>query len=203
MKKSRIMLQDEDEYSSELVLEEIPIQQVGAPQKMYSTTTMIGTSTNNQHHHQHDNSSSNIGNHSNINNNNNNYSGILQRKENLVASHHQIVTSNLIENQSQMQQIRTVHVHDEARNEDFCGNSIKTTKYEFWNFIPKNLFEQFHRFANCCKLFDISNFGIVNGNRFHGNGLIADNSWVVTNWTMDLFCTIECCLIVHNDKGCL
>lgn len=28
------------------------------------------------------------------------------------------------------------------------GNSIKTTKYSLWSFLPKNLFEQFHRFAN-------------------------------------------------------
>lgn len=27
-------------------------------------------------------------------------------------------------------------------------NVIKTTKYTIWSFIPKNLFEQFHRFAN-------------------------------------------------------
>ena len=28
------------------------------------------------------------------------------------------------------------------------GNAIKTTKYSIWSFLPKNLFEQFHRFAN-------------------------------------------------------
>lgn len=28
------------------------------------------------------------------------------------------------------------------------NNAIKTTKYSIWSFIPKNLFEQFHRFAN-------------------------------------------------------
>ena len=27
-------------------------------------------------------------------------------------------------------------------------NVVKTTKYTIWNFLPKNLFEQFHRFAN-------------------------------------------------------
>ena len=30
----------------------------------------------------------------------------------------------------------------------FHDNLIKTTKYRWWNFIPKNLFEQFHRVAN-------------------------------------------------------
>lgn len=28
------------------------------------------------------------------------------------------------------------------------NNAIKTTKYSLWSFFPKNLFEQFHRFAN-------------------------------------------------------
>ncbi|XP_045580165.1 LOW QUALITY PROTEIN: phospholipid-transporting ATPase VB [Salmo salar] len=33
-------------------------------------------------------------------------------------------------------------------NHYFPGNSIKTTKYSFWFFIPMNLWERFHRFAN-------------------------------------------------------
>ena len=32
-------------------------------------------------------------------------------------------------------------------------NGIKTTKYTIWSFLPKNLFEQFHRFANIYFLF--------------------------------------------------
>lgn len=32
-------------------------------------------------------------------------------------------------------------------------NRIKTTKYTLWTFLPKNLFEQFHRFANIYFLF--------------------------------------------------
>ena len=35
------------------------------------------------------------------------------------------------------------------------NNLIKTTKYTMWNFLPKNLFEQFHRFANLYFLFII------------------------------------------------
>ena len=31
----------------------------------------------------------------------------------------------------------------------FLGNVVKTSKYEWWSFIPKNLFEQFRRIANC------------------------------------------------------
>ncbi|KAL4631215.1 putative phospholipid-transporting ATPase VB isoform X2 [Arapaima gigas] len=33
-------------------------------------------------------------------------------------------------------------------NRQYVDNSIKTTKYTVWSFIPMNLFEQFHRFAN-------------------------------------------------------
>ncbi|KAH0629663.1 hypothetical protein JD844_011902 [Phrynosoma platyrhinos] len=36
----------------------------------------------------------------------------------------------------------------ENPNRHYEGNKIKTTKYTFLSFIPKNLFEQFHRFAN-------------------------------------------------------
>ncbi|EFC39377.1 predicted protein [Naegleria gruberi] len=35
----------------------------------------------------------------------------------------------------------------------FIDNSITTTKYTFYNFLFKNLYEQFHRFANCYFLF--------------------------------------------------
>ena len=39
--------------------------------------------------------------------------------------------------------------------QSFRGNRIKTTKYTILTFIPKNLFEQFHRFANVYFLFII------------------------------------------------
>lgn len=35
----------------------------------------------------------------------------------------------------------------------YCRNKIKTTKYTFLSFIPKNLFEQLHRFANVYFIF--------------------------------------------------
>ena len=38
-------------------------------------------------------------------------------------------------------------------NRKFTDNKIKTTKYSFLTFLPKNLFEQFHRFANLYFLF--------------------------------------------------
>lgn len=32
--------------------------------------------------------------------------------------------------------------------QSYCRNKVRTTKYTFLSFIPKNLFEQLHRFAN-------------------------------------------------------
>ncbi|MED6236112.1 putative phospholipid-transporting ATPase VA [Goodea atripinnis] len=51
---------------------------------------------------------------------------------------------------------RTVHAnihYDNAKGEEnpnrhYANNKIKTTKYTVLSFLPKNLFEQFHRFAN-------------------------------------------------------
>ncbi|XP_077389851.1 phospholipid-transporting ATPase VA [Festucalex cinctus] len=37
---------------------------------------------------------------------------------------------------------------DENPNRHYADNKIKTTKYTVLSFLPKNLFEQFHRFAN-------------------------------------------------------
>ncbi|GAB6021543.1 hypothetical protein CHUAL_004143 [Chamberlinius hualienensis] len=38
-------------------------------------------------------------------------------------------------------------------NRGYAGNCIRTTKYTLLSFLPKNLFEQFHRFANLYFLF--------------------------------------------------
>ncbi|XP_068449058.1 phospholipid-transporting ATPase VA [Clinocottus analis] len=46
---------------------------------------------------------------------------------------------------------RTVHAnsgHEHNPNPHHANNRIKTTKYTLLSFLPKNLFEQFHRFAN-------------------------------------------------------
>lgn len=36
----------------------------------------------------------------------------------------------------------------ENPNRRYCGNKIKTSKYTLLSFVPKNIFEQLHRFAN-------------------------------------------------------
>lgn len=41
-----------------------------------------------------------------------------------------------------------VNKSDQHPNGKFCNNKICTTKYTPFSFLPKNLFEQFHRFAN-------------------------------------------------------
>ena len=42
---------------------------------------------------------------------------------------------------------------DKHPNAAFANNEVKTTKYTWLTFLPKNLFEQFHRFANLYFLF--------------------------------------------------
>lgn len=47
-----------------------------------------------------------------------------------------------------IEQIRKYQKH-------YAQNEIRTTKYTVLSFLPKNLFEQFHRFANCYFVFII------------------------------------------------
>ncbi|XP_030628223.1 phospholipid-transporting ATPase VD [Chanos chanos] len=42
----------------------------------------------------------------------------------------------------------TLDEEDEELMRSYSGNKIRTTKYTFLSFVPKNLFEQLHRFAN-------------------------------------------------------
>lgn len=42
---------------------------------------------------------------------------------------------------------------DKHPNHAYCDNYVSTTKYTIFNFLFKNLFEQFHRFANLYFLF--------------------------------------------------
>lgn len=48
--------------------------------------------------------------------------------------------------------IRQVYVFNRypegVKPQTFADNAIKTSKYTFWNFLPKNLYEQFKRIAN-------------------------------------------------------
>lgn len=47
----------------------------------------------------------------------------------------------------------TYNEEAEGLQRKYSGNKIRTTKYTFLSFIPKNLFEQLHRFANVYFLF--------------------------------------------------
>eukprot|EP01062_Namystynia_karyoxenos_P061845 TRINITY_DN5451_c0_g1_i1.p1 TRINITY_DN5451_c0_g1~~TRINITY_DN5451_c0_g1_i1.p1 ORF type:complete len:1261 (+),score=390.46 TRINITY_DN5451_c0_g1_i1:131-3913(+) len=55
-------------------------------------------------------------------------------------------------------------VHEEQRdvfnnrkkNHHFCNNFITTSKYTWWNFLPKNLFFQFGRVSNCYFAFNMA-----------------------------------------------
>ncbi|KAM9849286.1 phospholipid-transporting ATPase VA [Aulostomus maculatus] len=65
--------------------------------------------------------------------------GKKQRKKKTKESKTRVVHANLL--------------YDLAKGEDnpnrhYANNKIKTTKYTVLSFLPKNLFEQFHRFAN-------------------------------------------------------
>ncbi|CAL5028041.1 unnamed protein product [Urochloa decumbens] len=43
---------------------------------------------------------------------------------------------------------RFVYINDDLRRYSYCDNRISNTKYTLWNFLPKNLWEQFRRFMN-------------------------------------------------------
>ncbi|CAF1126064.1 unnamed protein product, partial [Brachionus calyciflorus] len=51
--------------------------------------------------------------------------------------------------------VRRVRINQPNFNKRFryANNSITTSNYSFWNFIPKNLFEQFQNMANLYFLF--------------------------------------------------
>ena len=57
-----------------------------------------------------------------------------------TTSHRLVIPTRVL-----TKQLETKHEKDLKHN---LSNVVKTTKYTIWNFLPKNLFEQFHRFAN-------------------------------------------------------
>uniref|UniRef100_A0A0G4H3R3 P-type phospholipid transporter n=1 Tax=Chromera velia CCMP2878 TaxID=1169474 RepID=A0A0G4H3R3_9ALVE len=45
--------------------------------------------------------------------------------------------------------LREIHINPPPEiHNDFCSNHVRTHRYTFWNFLPVNLFEQFHRMGN-------------------------------------------------------
>ncbi|KAL2500320.1 phospholipid-transporting ATPase 1-like [Forsythia ovata] len=60
------------------------------------------------------------------------------------------ISMQLKENFAHHDNPRLIHINDPKRTNDkfeFSGNEIRTSKYTFLNFLPKNLFIQFHRVA--------------------------------------------------------
>lgn len=57
-----------------------------------------------------------------------------------TTSHRLVIPTRVLTKQLEIE-----HEKSLKRN---LSNVVKTTKYTIWNFLPKNLFEQFHRFAN-------------------------------------------------------
>ena len=49
-----------------------------------------------------------------------------------------------------------LHKHKAHPNYGYSSNRIKTNKYSILTFLPKNLFEQFHRFANLYFIFVVA-----------------------------------------------
>uniref|UniRef100_A0A453BTQ8 P-type ATPase N-terminal domain-containing protein n=1 Tax=Aegilops tauschii subsp. strangulata TaxID=200361 RepID=A0A453BTQ8_AEGTS len=43
---------------------------------------------------------------------------------------------------------RFVYINDESCRDSYRDNRVSNTKYTLWNFLPKNLLEQFRRFMN-------------------------------------------------------
>ena len=44
--------------------------------------------------------------------------------------------------------MRVVHGSNRPLNEEYCDNTMRSTKYTFWSFLPLNLAEQFSRHQN-------------------------------------------------------
>ena len=43
---------------------------------------------------------------------------------------------------------RIIELNNEQLGKQFCNNYVRTSKYTWWNFLPKNLFEQLRRVSN-------------------------------------------------------
>ncbi|XP_037655819.1 phospholipid-transporting ATPase IB-like [Choloepus didactylus] len=53
---------------------------------------------------------------------------------------------------SEASKLRTIYLNEPLKN-NFCGNSISTTKYSLWSFLPRFLYLQFSKAANAFFLF--------------------------------------------------
>lgn len=67
------------------------------------------------------------------------------------AKHEEKQSSEVVSDTSgDHEEVRRLFVNDTSSNHPYKypGNRVSTTKYAWWSFIPKNLYEQFRRAAN-------------------------------------------------------
>ncbi|XP_077387734.1 phospholipid-transporting ATPase IG isoform X4 [Festucalex cinctus] len=79
----------------------------------------------------------------------------LTRQDNSIYSGKEMAQSSLFKGDERRVDSRTIYVgrqpcsaSDPFIPPKFCDNRIVSSKYTVWNFLPKNLFEQFRRIAN-------------------------------------------------------
>lgn len=82
---------------------------------------------------------------------------------------------------------RTIEPFNYAQG--FAKNKIKTSKYAWWTFLPKNLVEQFSKFANCyflliCVMQTIPLISITNN---HPTTLLPLTFVLLLSMTKDLY----------------
>ena len=51
-------------------------------------------------------------------------------------------------NTDTIQQVRVITVNKQIQEVKYCSNSISTSKYNIFTFLPKFLFEQFSKYSN-------------------------------------------------------
>ena len=79
---------------------------------------------------------------------------------------------------------RRVVLNDEVANAHYCSNVVVTSKYTVVSFVPKNLYEQFRRFANIY-------FLVISALQVRSRLL---NLGEKTNCVVKKFCSLLCAL---------
>eukprot|EP00241_Pyramimonas_parkeae_P000712 CAMPEP_0114248118 /NCGR_PEP_ID=MMETSP0058-20121206/13395_1 /TAXON_ID=36894 /ORGANISM="Pyramimonas parkeae, CCMP726" /LENGTH=1017 /DNA_ID=CAMNT_0001361489 /DNA_START=230 /DNA_END=3280 /DNA_ORIENTATION=+ len=79
-----------------------------------------------------------------------------------------------------------------AQEEEFCGNTILTSKYTAWSFLPVNLYEQFSRAANLYFLF-IAILQVTPG--------LSPTHWFTTVFPLMLVLGLNMVKELYDDSG--